>query len=321
MTQPLIARPARPEWGELPATVRSGIEHASGGSLFSVESMAGGYGPGMASLLQRDDGARFFVKAISASINPQGPDIYGRERDILERLPLDAPISQLVATFTDGQWLALIFGEVIGRNPEWSREGDLDLVLSSMTDLARAMSPPPAPAPRAADLWDEDFAGFRRLAATKAHFEPAVRARYGDWAADGLDRLATLEASGASAVVGETLLHGDLRDDNMLITPAGEVVFVDWPEACIGPAWFDLLLMLPSVALTIGLDAVEQVVATHGSIADVDSRAVDAALTGVAGYFVHSSLQPPPPGLPTVREFQRVQGLAAVEWLQQRHAV
>jgi aminoglycoside phosphotransferase (APT) family kinase protein len=53
------------------------------------------------------------------------------------------------------------------------------------------------------------------------------------------------------AAAGPALLHGDLRADNLLLTPS-RVVAVDWPRACAGAAWVDLLLLLPSVAMQGG---------------------------------------------------------------------
>ncbi len=50
----------------------------------------------------------------------------------------------------------------------------------------------------------------------------------------------------------------------------------------------------------------------------VDDSAITAAIAAVAGYFTHRSLQPPPPGLPTVREFQAAQGAVARQWLSER---
>ena len=46
--------------------------------------------------------------------------------------------------------------------------------------------------------------------------------------------------------------------------------------------------------------------------------AVDTAVAGLAGYFVYRSLQPPIPLLPTIRDFQRVQGEIALDWLRSR---
>ena len=48
---------------------------------------------------------------------------------------------------------------------------------------------------------------------------------------------------------------------------------------------------------------------------DACAKEVFAAL---AGYFTHRALQPPPPGLPTLRAFQAAQGEVARQWLAHR---
>ena len=44
------------------------------------------------------------------------------------------------------------------------------------------------------------------------------------------------------------------------------------------------------------------------------SSSVRAFLTAHTGYFEEQPLRPSPSGLPTLREFQRAQGLQAVRW-------
>jgi thiamine kinase-like enzyme len=56
-----------------------------------------------------------------------------------------------------------------------------------------------------------------------------------------------LESVWGDAARGETLLHADLRADNLLITADG-VMVVDWPYAVTGARWLDGLLLLVSVA-------------------------------------------------------------------------
>jgi hypothetical protein len=41
-------------------------------------------------------------------------------------------------------------------------------------------------------------------------------------------------------------------------------------------------------------------------------------LTGLAGFFIGHGTRPPPPGLPTIREFQLAQGRTALDWLRTR---
>jgi hypothetical protein len=62
----------------------------------------------------------------------------------------------------------------------------------------------------------------------------------------------------------------------------------------------------------------EEVIARHPACPLADPDAITAAVAALAGYFTHRALQPPPPGLPTLRAFQEAQGAVAREWLAQR---
>ncbi|MGH3622472.1 MAG: phosphotransferase, partial [Sciscionella sp.] len=131
-----------------------------------------------------------------------------------------------------------------------------------------------------------------------------------------LDRLAELERGWADAAAGTSLLHADLRADNILLT-ADRVVFVDWPHACVGAGWLDLLLMLPSVAVRGGVP-VELAWRRYPPARAAPDEAVDAVLAGLAGLLVRRSLLPAPRNIPRVRDFQLAQGRATLDWLAAR---
>jgi hypothetical protein len=128
--------------------------------------------------------------------------------------------------------------------------------------------------------------------------------------------LIELEAAAPEAVAGDTLLNFDVRADNMLLTPE-RVWFLDWPLACVGAAWVDVLFFLPSVAMQGG-PSPEAIVAHNPACRAADLAAITAAVASIAGFFTHRALQPPPPGLPTVRAFQAAQGAVARRWLEER---
>lgn len=109
---------------------------------------------------------------------------------------------------------------------------------------------------------------------------------------------------------------GDVRADNFLITTS-EVIFVDWPSACIGAPLFDAIALLPSMALQGGPDPGSLLPRLRAS-ASADPDAVTAVLAAIAGYFVHQSMQPAPKGIPAIREFQAAQGRVATAWLRRR---
>ena len=136
------------------------------------------------------------------------------------------------------------------------------------------------------------------------------------WVRAHLVDLVALESGWRDAVRGSALVHLDVRSDNVLLTPTGPV-FVDWPHACIGAPGLDLLVMLPSVALEGGGEP-EEVLAGMARRVPLPAGAIDAIVAGLAGYFVHQSGMPDPPGLPTLRAFQRAQAGVALRWIRSR---
>jgi hypothetical protein len=129
--------------------------------------------------------------------------------------------------------------------------------------------------------------------------DPARLPELDPWVTENLDRLATLEAGWAEAAAGDTLLHADLRADNILLTES-RVVLVDWPWARIGAAWTDLLLMLPSVAMQGGPPP-EEVFEGHPVGRGADRDAVTPVLAAFAGFMINGSTQPAVPGIPALR--------------------
>ena len=134
-----------------------------------------------------------------------------------------------------------------------------------------------------------------------------------EWSRRHLDRLAQLEARWSEASQGRTLIHGDIRSDNVLLSTRG-VVFVDWPHAAVGSPILDLVAWAPSVALEGGPPP-EDLFSLHPAGPGVDPEVLAPLVAAVCGFFISHSLRPAPPGLPTVRAFQAAQGEVALGWL------
>ncbi|MER5751881.1 phosphotransferase [Streptomyces sp. NPDC002088] len=306
---------ARTPWEALPARVHDAVARIIGAPVLHAVTEPGGFSPGAAARLRTADGRRAFVKAVSADTNPDSPALHRTEARNAAALPPAVPAPRLLGTYDDGTWVALVFEEVAGRQPHvpW-RPAELRRVLDAVADLSRTLTPSPLDAPPAAEKLGDAFDGWRRLCDGAAG---DVRGRLDDWSVAHLADLAELAAPWPESVSGDTLAHADLRADNMLLTADGGVVFVDWPHAVRAAPWFDLLVMLPCVRAQGGPDP-QEVFTAHPVGRDADPGAVTAALAGLAGYFLEHALRPPPPGLPTLRPFQRAQGEAAVEWLRTR---
>ncbi len=288
-------------WHDLPPHVRAAVEDVLGAPVTAAVSQAGGFSPGTADRVVTRTGERGFVKAVSPAQNPRSAELARREAVITAALPAGAPTPALLGTFDDGEWVVLVLEDVDGRHPRtpWVAD-ELDAAVRGLRDLARALTPAPLPdVPAAADHLAGDLGGWRRIAADPpADLDP--------WAAARLDELIAAADRALGSLAGDTLVHCDVRADNMLLRPDGSVVFVDWPWACRGPDWLDTALLAANV---LGHGGDGDAVLPPGG-ADV--------VTGLTGYLLDAARQPAPPGLPTVRAFQRAQGDALLPWMRRR---
>ncbi|MBI4219463.1 MAG: phosphotransferase, partial [Chloroflexi bacterium] len=212
-----------------------------------------------------------------------------------------------------GGWVALAFEAIDGRVPTmpW-RDDELARVCQAINILGERLTPSPVdtgPERMLPAVFARVLLGWGKLAASAS---PEID----DWSRRNLERLVALEALAPQAVQGTSLVHMDTRADNVLL--AGDRVYiVDWPHACVGASWVDFVGFAPSVAMQGG-PAPEELLKRFPSAVAAVPDAVTAAVASIAGYFTLSALQRPPPGIPTVRDFQAAQGIAACRWLAAR---
>jgi aminoglycoside phosphotransferase (APT) family kinase protein len=303
-------------WPSVPTELRDAVEERLGSRVVEAVTQPGGFSPGVAARLRLVNGERAFVKAVGPAPNPDSPDIHRAEARIAASLPDRTPAPRLLGSFDQDGWVVLLFEDVEGTMPAqpWV-PGELSRVLDALGDLAESLTPTPVDAPPVAVRFDDQFHGWRRLADTYSRGEDTL-AGLDPWARRHLMDLAALEAGWTTAAEGTALVHADLRADNLLLTH-DRVLVVDWPWACVAAPWFDLLAMLPSVRMQGGPPS-ETIFDDHPVAKAADPDAVTTVLAALSGYFVRQARQPPPPGLPTLREFQGAQGQTGLEWLQTR---
>jgi hypothetical protein len=320
--EPPPAEGVRQQWSAVPPHIRHAFEAWAGSPVVEAVSQSTGFSPGVAAHLHLADGRALFVKAVSSAANPDAPRMHRREARIVGVMPEHLPVPRL-RWFYDGNndedsgWVVLAFDVAHGRHPDqpW-RLHQLQLVLDGLAELAERLTPSPLPrgtARLAGQTLARHVCGWQQLTAGDGS---DVVELLDDWSRRNLGALAVLESRAPQAVSGNTLLHFDMRADNLLIGD-GQVWFFDWPHACEGAAWFDVVGFIPSVVMQGGPPP-EEVFARYRLSGAADADAVNCALASLAGYFTRQALLPPPPGLPTLRAFQAAQGTIARRWLAQR---
>ncbi len=299
-------------WNRVPEAVRAWAAGLGGGTPSAVRDLSGGFSPGATSVLEWP-GHAVFVKAVGSELNPDSPDLHRREAVVSAALPRSPRFPRLLDSYDDGDWVALAFDAVDGRPPRHPWEaGELTTVTDALTSLHRDLTPSPLPSlTPLGEYVRHMFGGWAQLAATEAPPEGLD-----EWARAHRERLAELESGWPGACEGSTLVHGDVRADNVLLAADG-VVFVDWPHAAVGSAVFDVIAWAPSVVLEGGPPP-EELLARHVPPVAVDPDVITVLLAAVCGFFLERSLRPPPPGLPTIRAFQAAQGAVALAWLRRR---
>jgi hypothetical protein len=315
---PVRATARRPTWPDLPAGVRRLVERRLGAAVVSEWSAGTGFTPGFASRLVLDRGGSVFVKAASSAYDRvHGWPLSDAYREEIRKLALlpdgigAPPLLWHEDVDIDGErWIVCAYEFVDGRPPRrpWDA-GELRLVLDKLAEIAPLL----APAPSALDLEpiEEHLVGSadERLAKI-ARREPDE-----EWLAAVSELCAEAHAG---LIGGDSVVHMDLRDDNVLLDAGGGVWFVDWNWPVVGAAWADLVCLVLSAAGD-GYDA-DALLAEHALTRDVDPHAIDAFLAVLWTFWAVAAFEPVPHGSPHLRDHQQWYLDTTRRWLSRRLA-
>jgi hypothetical protein len=173
------------------------------------------------------DGTRAFLKV--ARVDPS-PRWLRDEAAILDTV--QGRCAPRFIAFEDGDEPLLVLEDLMPARwpPPW-RDGDVDAVLAALAEVARGHADVPL-------LVDDDVNGWRAI---EADPEPFLSTELRD--AAWLERMlpALVAAADAAPLAGDSLLHCDVRSDNLCFKD-GHVVLVDWNHARLGNPRFDVAL-------------------------------------------------------------------------------
>lgn len=310
LTVPQTGTARRPTWDDLPEQARAIIERHCGGTVVASQSMGAGFTPGFASRLRLADDRRVFVKAADEATRELFANSYREEIRKLGALPDAAPAARLLWSHDADGWVALALEDIEGRHPKRPWQPDqLGLVLRSLDRMAELLTPAPDSYP-----WPP-LPGF--LLDEPSYWQDVdEHGRAPAWLRPHLAECERLTAVGDEALAGDSVVHADIRDDNLLIDAADRVWLCDWDWPLRGNPALDPLGVLVS-ASGDGHDA-DAWLARSASIQSLDSDAVDGILSLLAGYFWEACHRSSPETSPWLRTHQRWYAEATSDWLARR---
>ena len=125
--------------------------------------------------------------------------------------------------------------------PPWDRTG-VDAVLACLDEVHAAPPPPDVPG---AERHEARFHQAWRDVAARPGAVPRARPLRRRWLDEVLPTFA--EATAGATAAGASLLHWDVRSDNLCLRD-GRALLIDWNWACVGNPRWDLAFWLPSLA-------------------------------------------------------------------------
>jgi len=307
------ATAVRPEWSDLPESLRQAIAERLGAPIATVRSAGGGFTRAFAAVLTTTSGLSAFVKA--APHQDPNSQWYAREAALTSALPSAIRAARPRWTMSDSGYFVLCLEAVDGHVPAlpWP-PAELDAALAAWRTAASALitpsaellaaGPPPLPEILRAEMswWSEIAAGRERMPRPAADTVAPARLR----------ELVALERALPELAGGTAMMHGDLRIDNVMIDRGGKAWLCDWTWPCLGAPWFDTVTLLVS-AFASGLDVDARLAGW-----DAPAEGVDGALAALAGYWLVRADGGPSSASPHSRQHQRFSGRQALAWLAER---
>lgn len=303
----------RPDWQDLPQTVREVITSRLGGPVSAARSAGGGFTRAFAATLRTEAGTSAFVKA--APLNDPTSKWYAREAAITAALPPEVTAARPLWTVTASDWFVLALEAIDGEMPAlpWTQDA-LDATLRTWSAAATALAYPSPRLleiglPALPDILRDEMSWWSLINRRR---EPMPEPARDTVAPHRLAELAKLERALPALAAGDSMTHGDLRLDNVLRDRNGRAWLCDWTWPCLGAPWFDTVTLLVS-AHASGLDT-DAVLRAWGAPDD----GVDGALAALSGYWLVRAGDGPSSASPHSRQHQRFSGRQALAWLAER---
>jgi Ser/Thr protein kinase RdoA (MazF antagonist) len=224
----------RRSWEELPTALRQAVE-AECGPVLRAEAPSAGRNSTFATFLHTADGT-VFVKGVPdydrlVTVHQHEIQINSQLRDTVH----DAP--RLLWTVHTEGWQLAGYETVPGVHADFTPGSpDVPAVVDALSRLAQQLTPSPAPGVPPLSKRYARLAGWQWLADNHADELDA-------WEKQHLDLLIEFDNGLSGMLAGNSLIHGDIHQLNLLVD-VDRVHVIDWAWSRTGPPWVDVALLV-----------------------------------------------------------------------------
>lgn len=274
--------------------LRSRVEDLLGSEVIDVQPALGGYSGSRRWVVSLANGLKVFLKVGSSEHTRARLREEARFYQSFQR----SFTPELIA-FEDHSESPLLILEDLSHAtwpPPWTTE-QVERVLDTLSQVAASTPPEHLPS---LERYRETLSGWERVEEDPSPFLSMAMATK-DWLESALPRLK--RASGEAVLSGSSLVHFDVRSDNIAFLP-DRTVLVDWSIPAIGNPLADVVGWLPSLHVEGG-PAPHEILGSEGS----------ALVALITGYWASQAGLPPPEGAPHVRQVQRAQLEVSLPWV------
>jgi hypothetical protein len=265
------------------------LEHLLGAPVVAERTVVGGYTNARRQIVTLADQRTAFVKT---AVDEQTRGWLEAEQRIYAAV--SGPfMPRVLASGED----VLVLEDLSGAHwpPPW-RDGDVQAVLAALDELHALTPPPGLPHPQQAD---DLRGGWPDVAAEPEPFLSLGLASPA-WLSESLPTL--LDAAARAELDGDSLVHLDVRSDNLCLRDR-RCLIVDWNWAARGNPQLDLAFWLPSMRLEGGPEP------------EAVGSGIDPELVALcAGFFACRAGLGEVPVAPGLRAIQRAQLEIALPW-------
>lgn len=257
----------KPSWEQVPPTAKQALEEILGSGIVSAEIMWGGFAPNATFTVTCANNLRYFIKGAPPWQSARGHEIMALERTFYEANLLPAGVTPMYHGTTptlDGWALSAL--NLIDKGEDtlhWRKEKYQKVFAALHQTYLHSQGFKKWPSflrtgqqhLSEVDELDNVLGSAAAISKTAAIFvEPAEAAA---WLTAHAEVLKSTASMAFSYNEYPTLLHCDLRDDNIVFDKKGSAWLIDWAWPTHGPLALDVIYFVQAAAANNGLPVPE----------------------------------------------------------------